>query len=137
MIELARVTAPLARFETRSLGDPLPACEAVTAIGEVLNYAGIDAVRSFLSQTTARVLVFDVAEPGSYPPRQEIRLGGDDWSVLVIHESEGRTLTRRILTFRLIDGDVVRSEEVHRLELIERKAILDWGRGRNLAMRPL
>lgn len=126
MIALARLTAPAASFFVSTLRNAdIPPCDAIVAVGEVLNYATLDDVRHFA--TNARealrrggVLLFDVAERGSYPPHDERRLGGDDWSVIVIKESDGSRLTRRILTFREFDGEIRRSEEVHALELYDR-----------------
>ena len=63
------------------------------------------------------LLLFDIAERESYPPHDERRVGGDDWSVIAIKDSDGRRLTRRVLTFRQIDGETRRDEEVHVLEL--------------------
>jgi SAM-dependent methyltransferase len=130
MVALARDTAPAARFEVARFAEAvLPPCEAIVATGEVLNYGTFDEVRTFVSHAATAlkpggVLLFDVAERGSYPPFDEHRGGGDDFSVIAIKESDGTHLTRRVLTFRNIDGEVRRSEEVHRLELHEREAML-------------
>jgi SAM-dependent methyltransferase len=126
MIAIARETAPAAQFEVAAYADArLPACDAVVSIGEVLNYGSLDAVGMFVAHAVAAlrpggVLLFDVAERGSYPPFEERRIGGDDWTVIALKESDGERLTRRVLTFREIDGEVRRSEEVHRLELFDR-----------------
>jgi len=128
MIDIAKRTAPDARFEVGSLDSiTLPHCNAIVAMGEVLNYSTFDGARAFFSRAAeaTRLLVFDIAEAGSYPPYDERRIGGDDWSVIAIKTSDGRHLTRRVLTFRTIDGDVRRDEEVHELELYERPEILD------------
>ncbi len=128
MIEIAAGTSqPAARnprfevapFETA----PLFACDALIAMGEVLNYGDI---RSFLPRAAkaARMLLFDVAEKGSYPAYDERRVGGDDWSVIAIKESDGTRLTRRVLTFRQIGGETRRDEEVHHLELYDRAEVL-------------
>jgi len=122
MIALARETAPLARFEVGPFDSvEIPECEAVIAMGEVLNYGTFDGVRAFVAHAAkARMLIFDVAERGAYPPYDERRVEGDDWSVITVKESDGTTLTRRILTFRA-EGDAMRrDEEVHRLELYDR-----------------
>ena len=130
MIELARLTAPAASFEVAALDEAiLPSCSAVIAMGEVLNYAGLDAMSAFVEEAAAALLpggllLFDVAEGGAYPPHDERRIGGDDWSVIVIKDSDGRQLTRRILTFRQVDGAVRRDDEVHTLELYERAELL-------------
>lgn len=122
MIGLARVTAPNARFEVATFAEAqLPQCNAIVAMGEVLNYGTLDDVRRFISNAAhARLLLFDVAECGSYPAHDEHRSGGDDWSVIAVKDSDGRHLTRRVLTFRNVDGVMRRDEEVHELELYAR-----------------
>jgi SAM-dependent methyltransferase len=123
MIELARQTAPKARFEVAPFETAeLPECDAVIAMGEVLNYGDI---RTFLPRATAALkpgglLLFDVAERGSYPAYDEVRTGGDDWSVIAIKQSDGVKVTRRVFTFR----EDSRDEELHVLELYERGEVL-------------
>lgn len=122
MIALARETAPAARFDVGSFDElQLPPCDAVIAMGEVLNYGTFDGVRRLIENAPARMLLFDVAERGAYPPYDEHRDGGDDWSVIAVTESDGRTLTRRVLTFR---ADGRRDEEVHTLQLYDRIELL-------------
>jgi SAM-dependent methyltransferase len=129
MIELARTTAPAARFDIASFDEAtLPPCRAIIAMGEVLNYGTLDRVRTFIrnaasSLSPGGLLLFDIAERGSYPPHDERRTGGDDWSVIVIKDSDGQRLTRRVLTFRQIDGVTHRDEEVHTLELYAREEL--------------
>jgi SAM-dependent methyltransferase len=130
MIELARTTAPAARFDIASFDEAtLPPCRAIIAMGEVLNYGTLDRVRTFIRNAATALspgglLLFDIAELGSYPSHDERRIGGDDWSVIVIKDSDGERLTRRVLTFRQIDGVTHRDEEVHTLELYSREELL-------------
>jgi SAM-dependent methyltransferase len=141
MIELARETAPTARFVVGSLDSvELPPCAAITAIGEVLNYATFDGVRTFFARAAhalvpGGVMVFDVAEAGSYPAFDERRVGGGDWSVIAIKESDGRRLTRRVLTFREIGGEIRRGEEVHELELYDRESVVGQLRAHGFQVR--
>ncbi|HEX2122403.1 MAG TPA: class I SAM-dependent methyltransferase [Thermoanaerobaculia bacterium] len=124
MIALARRTAPDARFEVGSFATfDFPPCAAITAVGEVFNYGRREQLASFFARVSARLLVFDLAERGSYPPHDERRVGGDDWSVIAVKESDGARLTRRVLTFRRLDGETRRSEEVHELELYDREDV--------------
>ena len=131
MIALARETAPDASFFVSTFADAtLRPCDAIVAVGEVLNYGTWSDVAQFVANARAAlrpggVLLFDIAERGSYPPHDERRIGGDDWSVIVIKESDGGTLTRRILTFREVDDNVRRSEETHTLALYDRRAVVD------------
>ncbi|HYK03078.1 MAG TPA: class I SAM-dependent methyltransferase [Thermoanaerobaculia bacterium] len=127
MIELARSTAPEARFEVASFETAeLPSCDAIVAMGEVLSYGDI---RTFIPRAAAAlrrdgVLLFDVAERHSYPAYDEQRLGGDDWSIIAIKESDGAKVTRRVLTFRNDGGETRRDEEVHELALYDRTELL-------------
>ena len=129
MIDIARSATPedltpAPRFEAARLEDlTLPPCDAIIAMGGVLNYGDI---RSFLPRAAAatRFLLFDVAEEKGFPEYEEYRGGGEDWSVIIIRERDGARLTRRVLTFRQIDGETHRDEEVHHLELYDRDEIL-------------
>lgn len=129
MIALARTTAPTARFEVATFDRAtLPPCAAITAMGEVLNYGMLDDVRRFVRNAASAIsagglLLFDVAERGAYPPHEERRIGGDDWSVIIIKDSDGERLTRRVLTFRQIDGTTRHDEEVHTIELFAREEL--------------
>ncbi|HUP61972.1 MAG TPA: class I SAM-dependent methyltransferase [Thermoanaerobaculia bacterium] len=126
MLALARTTAPDARFELGSFVTcEIPPCDAITAVGEVLNYGRRDELPPFFARAARAlrpggVLVFDVAERESYPPYDEHRVDGDDWVVFARKESDGTHLTRRVTTFR---GER-RSEEVHRLELHAREDLV-------------
>jgi SAM-dependent methyltransferase len=121
MIAHARDTAPAARFDVGAFDAvELPPCDAIVAMGEVLNYGTFAGVEKLIARAPAKLLLFDVAERGAYPPYDERRMGGDDWSIIAIAESDGVRLTRRILTFRT-DGDTIRrDEEVHAIELYDR-----------------
>jgi SAM-dependent methyltransferase len=127
MIELARTTAPEARFEVASFETAeLPPCDAIVAMGEVLSYGDI---RTFLPRAAKAlrkngVLLFDVPERDAYPVYDEQRIGGDDWSVIAIKESNGAKVTRRVLTFRNDGGETRRDEEVHQLALYDRAELL-------------
>ncbi|WP_299405299.1 class I SAM-dependent methyltransferase [Acaryochloris sp. IP29b_bin.148] len=134
MIELARTRIPQAEFRVDSIfTTPIPACQAVTAIGEVLNYL-FDSDRNtsrlvpvfqriFAALTSGGLFIFDIVEPGQVPPEtisQSFR-EGEDWVVLVekYEDLSSMTLTRRIITFRQ-DGSFYRKvEEVHKQQLYD------------------
>jgi SAM-dependent methyltransferase len=137
MLGLARRTAPGARFVRASAYDcDFPACDAVTAIGEVLSYLapGTRAVPSLprLFRRVARALrpgglfVFDliVAFP-RVPMTYRTWQSGDDWSVLVAvtEQSARRRLVREITTFRRVGVRYRRSHETHALRVCSRAAI--------------
>lgn len=123
MIALARDTAPRATFRVGAFDEELPPCNAIVAMGEVLNYGTFDAVTRMIANAKTNVIIFDVALRDSYPRYDERRVDGDEWSVIAIKESDGTHLTRRVLTFRMHDGTMRRDEEVHTLELYDRDAL--------------
>jgi SAM-dependent methyltransferase len=131
MLALARKKAPEATFRQGSyLTVPLPSCDAVTSVGECVNYLFDGDDESKLPHLFRRVhdalhpggvFIFDVVEPGLLPGGKP-RLGhrtGDDWAVLVTVEedAERALLTRNITTFRRVGKSYRRGEEIHRLRL--------------------
>lgn len=133
MVALARGRAPDARFRVGSwVDEPIPECDAVLAIGEVLGYVGsAQGAKGELSDLFGRVrsalrpgglFVFDLATPGRVPAGEDSAFRvGEDWAILYTasEDKNGRKLQRRITTFRKIAGGATyrRSEEIHRLRL--------------------
>ncbi len=133
MVEIARGRAPDARFRVGSwLDAPLPACDAVLAIGEVFNYLGdVRGTKAELRSLFRRVataldpgglFVFDLAGPGRVRSgASEAFRTGPDWAILyrAVEADSGRTMERRMTTFRRITQGATyrRAEEVHRLRL--------------------
>jgi SAM-dependent methyltransferase len=133
MIDIARKRAPRARFQIGSLFDvQLPPCNAVTSIGECLNYmfdsrgAGLGALRSLFRRIHHALqpnglFVFDIAEPGQVGGGGRTRgfSEGKDWFVLVEKEEDTRRsiLTRRIITLRKAGSQYSRGDEIHRQRL--------------------
>lgn len=133
MVALARSRAPEARFRIGSWVDaPIPECDAVLAIGEVLGYVGsASGTKAELRDLFGRVrsslrpgglFIFDLATPGRVPTGEDSAFrAGEDWAILYTAQEDrkGRKLQRRITTFRRISGGATyrRSEEVHRLRL--------------------
>jgi SAM-dependent methyltransferase len=137
MIELARRRAPAATFVHGSFLDvPLPPCDAVTALGEIFNYAfdrrvGLRALARVFARVHAAlrpggVLVFDLAEPGVEPAPRRTWREEDGWALLleVAEDRAHRHLERRITVFREAGDGWRRSHEVHRLRLYERAAVV-------------
>lgn len=124
MLAIARTIAPTATFALATVDDvELPPCDAVTAIGEILNY-GPSSLPDFFRRVhdalrPGGVLVFDLAEPSDFHAGDR-RIDGDDWVVVTHKTVEGNTLTRRITTFR--EGR--RSEETHLLRLYARDEVV-------------
>lgn len=137
MVALSESLVADGRFTCASVYDvDLPRCIAVTAVGEVFNYAFDEAAGpAALSGLLARIAgalapgglaVFDVAGPG--------RLGGagervtfsegDGWAIVARAREEGTTLVRDITLFRG-DGDLYRrTDERHVLRLIDPDEVL-------------
>jgi SAM-dependent methyltransferase len=138
MIRLARRQAPGAKFRVGSfLRVPLPPCDAVTSIGECVNYAfdrtsGKKALAEFFSRVHGAlrpggVFIFDIVEPGVADGAPQRRfLEGEDWAILLEVREDGRrkTLTRRIASFRRMGRLYRRSEETHLLHLYSGSELL-------------
>lgn len=134
LLEIARRRAPGARFIEGSLLDvQLPACDAVTAIGEGFTYA-VDrrAGRRSLTVVLRRIatslrpgglLAFDVVTAGAEPPEGRRNWSeGPDWVVCVDARENLRSgmLERRISVFRPHGEGYRRIDELHRLWLYSR-----------------
>jgi hypothetical protein len=137
MIRLARRRVPGATFVRGSFLDArLPRCEAVTAIGEPINY--LDRRESFLrvfrkvfrALSPGGVFIFDVYEPassGRVLPGTHARVE-DEWAVFVKTREEPakHTLVRQITSFRKRGGTYRRTEETHRLRLYRGVEVARW-----------
>jgi SAM-dependent methyltransferase len=132
MIRLAKRVAPAAKFNRVSLYDfKLPPCDAVTAIGEGLNYIepgtsrGMSLKRLFTRVNQALrpggVFIFDIVASEGRPLESRNWHAGHDWAVLTEVEERRKEnrLIRRIVTFRKIGSNWRRGEETHRLRLFE------------------
>ncbi|MFQ4141622.1 class I SAM-dependent methyltransferase [Chlorogloeopsis sp. ULAP02] len=132
LIAIARTRVPDAEFRVESLfKTDIPPCNAVTSIGECLNYL-FDPdnnwqmliqlfLRVYSALTPDGVFVFDIAEPGQVLP-ENVTKGfsqGEDWVVLVEKEENRnlQTLTRRITSFRKIGKYYRQADEIHHLQL--------------------
>ncbi|MGD0361357.1 MAG: methyltransferase domain-containing protein [Bryobacteraceae bacterium] len=138
MIRRARALAPAAEFRVGSfLSGELPPCDAVTAIGECVNYAFDRSVgkqglggffrRVYSALRPGGVFIFDIVEPGvasGAPPRRFLE--GPDWAILLEVEEDRRrkTLTRQIVSFRRMGKLYRRSEETHQLHLYSGEELL-------------
>lgn len=142
MIGRARRNVPGARFVQGSVWDTdLPPAVAVTAIGEVVNYAAdtragrdqlsvlFDRVRTALAP--GGVFLFDVATPGRGGPDGH-RTAFADTAAYTLHvevrettDDDRAALERRMVLFTR-DGDVYRrSDEVHHLRLYRTAVVTD------------
>lgn len=133
MLEIACQRVPEAEFRCESIFEAqFPSCQAVTAIGECLNYlfdVGNDRPwrfqlfqRIYTALIPGGVFIFDLVEPGQIEPGigSKSFTEGEDWTVLV-EKSEDRD--RQILTFRQVGEFYRRDEEVHHQRLFDRAEI--------------
>lgn len=132
LIAIARHRVPDGEFRVESLfKTDIPPCNAVTSIGECLNYLfDTDNDRENLIQFFHRiyhalnsggVFIFDIAEPGQIVAGNTTKgfTEGKDWIVLVQKEEnqENETLIRRIITLRKVGETYRRDDEIHNLQL--------------------
>ena len=137
-VKLAKKTAPRAKIRPGSIHDAaIPECEAVTAIGEVLNYVGGSRTKGRaltpLFKRIARALprgglfLFDVILPGGKPALGGRGWrGGEDWAVMTeaSEDKKGRRIIRDITTFRETKRGWRRSRERHVQYLYTREEIM-------------
>lgn len=135
MIRLARRIAPRSTFKVASLlSAEIPRCDALTSIGECLNYtfdqrnSRAELVRFFRRAYNALrpggIFVFDVAEPRRIPRKPEKKWSeGRSWTIAVEIDGDPSlsVLRRRIVTFRRDGNTYRRSEETHVLNLYHAK----------------
>jgi len=145
MIALARQQAPRADFRVESWHTlALPACRAITALGEVLCYRP-NGPRMLppLFRRAARALspgglfIFDLAEVGLDRNRPPTGREGKDWACLVRFEYDDarHQLIRHITTFREVNTTYRRHEETHRVQLYHRRAVLEMLREAGFQVR--
>ena len=138
MIRLARRRAPGAKFRVASYQDfNLPACGAIAAVGECLNYMAGGrrpheaALRRFFRRAAAALppgglLLFDFLEPfDGRPRRRNAEAAGPDWLVLaaVGEDRVRRVITRHITIIRHVGGRQRLSVEIHRQCLLRRRDV--------------
>ncbi len=139
LLAIARNAAPGARFIQGSTYEtPIPACEAIVALGEPLTYHAEDVdadarVGSFFRAASevlpvgGGMLIFDVIELGGPSLATRYWSSGEDWAVLADTEEDhsSRTLVRSIETFRRVDEFYRRGSEVPRVRLFDTGTLLD------------
>ena len=136
MIRIARRRVPEAEFRIESLFKAdIPPCNAVTSIGECLNYlfdSSNDSQalaqlfrRVYAALAPGGVFIFDIAEQGQVAEGTATRgfTEAEDWIVLVEKEEKQGSLTRRIISFRKAGKHYRRSDETHRQRLYKSKEI--------------
>ncbi|HSE41900.1 MAG TPA: class I SAM-dependent methyltransferase [Acidobacteriota bacterium] len=138
MIQLARRTAPAAKFKNGSLfNTTLPSSVAVTSLGECISYL-FD--RNFKKDSLLKlfrnvyralqpggIFIFDVMESLPYELKYPKKLykEGKDWAILFAAtcDRKQKILTRHMVTYRKIGNHYRRGEEVHRLRVLGRKIV--------------
>jgi SAM-dependent methyltransferase len=139
MIEIARKRAPRARFAVGTLAaTPLPQCDAIVAIGEVVNYLPSGTVRAvrrhdrelfkFFARAAAALapgglLLFDFMTTSvgrTYP--MKVR-AGRDWAIAASARAAGQVLIREMTTFRRVGVGYRSAHEQHYVRLYSRARI--------------
>lgn len=140
MIDIARKTAPKAEFQVSSMySAELRPCQAITALGEVINYLDRESPTTPSPETLFQkaaahlrdggIFAFDAIVqplPGEEPMQYRSWSKDEDWAVLVeVSELKAQNrLTRDITVFRKIDGCYRRSEERHLVRVLNRSEIV-------------
>jgi SAM-dependent methyltransferase len=145
----ARREAPDAVVHAGSIYDvPLPPCDAVTALGEVLGYLLPDGGRipSFAAffRRVARalrpggLLAFDlIVRHARAPLHSRNYRVGDDWAVMAesIEDPRRGRLVRDITTFRRAGRLYRRTHEIHHVRVPTRDAVVDALEGAGFSVR--
>jgi SAM-dependent methyltransferase len=136
MLRTAKKNAPDAEFILGSFEEvDLSPCDAVTSLGEPLNYLASArgfqrALKSAHAALRPRGLfIFDVREPSTAPvePRVATRVGLDWACISVIEESMAtQRLVRHITAFRRRGAAYRRTDERHELQLYSKETISGW-----------
>ena len=145
MLAIANKTAPAATLVLSSLYDAtLPACDAVFAVGEPLNYVEKNGRAPAVAPLFRRVaqalrpdglLVFDVIVAGKPSLHKRGYMAGDDWAVLVDTSDEGAVITRDVTTFVKRGADYARSRELHRVRVFDTRALASQLRAAGFSVR--
>ena len=142
MIRAAKKLVPKAKLIQGSFADvDLPACDAVTSLGEPLNYLNsLPAFKRTLKNVyralrPGGVFIFDVRLPPKKPvPTRTAARMGDDWACIAfIDEDPSGRLVRRITSFvgrsHASSPHATayrRSEEIHELQLFSAADMRSW-----------
>jgi SAM-dependent methyltransferase len=131
LLAYAREAAPGAVLKKNSVRRcAFPPCDAMTALGEVLSYEPATPVslrrvfrRAHAAIRPGGVFVFDVLVSG--PPMSYLTWrSGRSWAVMVRVGEQKNRLIRDIITFRKVQGGYRRSQERHRLLIVEPRFVL-------------
>lgn len=145
MIRASRQLVPAAELHHGSFASiRLPPCDAVTSLGEPLNYLPSAASVRRTLRNVYRALrpgglfVFDVRTPPTKPiaPRTVARVG-DNWACIARIEEDAASgrLTRHITTFLRSGRSYRRGKETHVLRLYPRAEITAWLRDLGFRVR--
>ena len=144
MIRLAKQTAPTAKLICGSFADvEIPNCDAVTSLGEPLNYLNSATLmrrtirKVFASLRDGGVFIFDVRHPPTRKvnPIDHVRCE-QEWLCYARIVEDPSQLTRHITTFRRVGKDRYRrDEETHRLKLFSQAQVSNWLRATGFRVR--
>lgn len=145
MIKAAKRRVPLGKFILGSFANVnLPYCDAVTSLGEPINYLdGQQSIRRvfrnvFQTLWPGGVFIFDAREPATrrVEPRIHAR-SGENWACIARIEEDGakNMLVRHITTFFKVGDNYRRRNELHRLKVYSKSEMLRWLRETGFRVR--
>ena len=145
MIKAAKTRVPQGKFILGSFAEVrLPDCDAVTSLGEPINYLeGQQSIRRvfrnvFQALRPGGVFIFDAREPAAQPvdPRVHALLG-ESWACFARIEEDGakNSLIRHITTFAKVGANYRRRHELHRLKLYSKHEMIRWLREAGFRVR--
>jgi SAM-dependent methyltransferase len=145
MIKAAKKRVPQAKFILGSFADAdLPDCDAVTSLGEPINYLdGQESIRRvfrkvFRALRPGGLFIFDAREPAKGPVEPRIHaLQGENWACIARIEEDGakNSLVRHITTFLKVGANYRRRREIHRLTLYPKSEMIRWLREAGFRVR--
>jgi SAM-dependent methyltransferase len=145
MIKAAKKRVSKGKFILGSFADVnLPDCDAVTSLGEPINYLdGQQSIRRafrnvFRALRPGGVFIFDAREPATAPvePRIHARLG-ENWACIAYIEEDGakHSLVRHITTFTKVGATYRRRNELHQLKVYSKSEMIRWLRETGFRVR--
>ena len=143
MLREAKRMVPTGTFIAGSMAEvELPPCDAVTSLGEPINYLdGKKSIRRVIqsvykSLRPGGLFVFDARHPsaGQVASRTATRVS-EDWACIAVIEEKGNTIVRDITWFYKSGKLYRRGFETHRLKVYSKVEMTQWLREAGFRVR--
>lgn len=143
MIRQAKRNSPNTTFLRASFAEAqIPNCDAVTSLGEPLNYLNSGRLMRrtikhvYAALRRGGLFIFDVR----HPPASQVDVinhvkNDRDWFCYARIEEDANHLVRHITTFRRSGDRFRRDQETHRLKLFSKSQTLEWLRATGFRVR--